>query len=227
MMFDKDKLDNQIYKLYNEVVHVNSHLRLLLDMENFLFENEYYKDVHDISPAFWKMVSISTFNNILISLARFCDETRDVFSVKVMIDKIENNKKSYFNDEQMHEYYKCRKYQEIKPDELIEKAKKYYESTLTIRGKLKKYRNKILAHSDYASYTETNELLKHLPISVYEMNFLIDKIFLIIDLFIEAGLNNKIKVDENSKKNNCCVYDNLDLERLMISVQTDADRRKK
>lgn len=173
--------------LDDRLVYINSQVCVRKQIVDWLGHGGKRNDVYTISPAFWSMTIRCLENDILLGLAKICDDNKDVNGINKIINIVEQNGKCYI---EQHKNFNPDLCQYKNFEEMILDAKSLYYTTQELRERLKKVRDKDLAHTDKTYALERTKLYQEVNITFEEVGSLINVLYRILDIFITCGLNN-------------------------------------
>lgn len=170
-----EEVRQNLKQIENELIWICS----CTNMHKCLFEElekgEKYKRVAKKTSFVFMVLDQSLQNNTLIGLAKICDEQNQSIGIKAIIDMIKEQAES---DSEYHLI-----------QERISRATNLYEETKDVRKKLKKLRNKNLAHNDKKSSNNLEKLYEDNKINFGDVFQLINKLYNILHIFLDDNGN--------------------------------------
>ncbi len=168
--FDEISVDEQLKRglehLANKIVYAYNTMLMLKQIHDSCLNNPEYQKVLDATPVFWTLFDYNVTNHLLIDVVNIFDErpkSNDVVSIDWLIQTSKKNtsvfprsRTSETTNLNTHKKEQCRTFIDV--DKHIKEAEEKYCSIKETIERVKRHRNKRIAHSDKNLYIWKAEL---------------------------------------------------------------------
>lgn len=149
----RERIQKEIKKLVNQLTAAYSSYEILKQITTWYNENDDYAEIIGESITFWGIVKYSMTTQLVLDLANIYDDHKDTVNLRHLLEQAKKNP-SVFPTEKIRTPLNMKT---LKPIEIhisndvqgaIDNSEKLLENVAEEISKLRKYRNKQLAHTD-------------------------------------------------------------------------------